>query len=68
MLEVFFIYRGDKFVNIAFIYLNTEKWDFIVNIEFLCDVKKSLLYYVDFISAISLVWFGFFVLMGYQPL
>ena len=50
--------RGDKFANIACVNKDAKKWDFIVDIEFLSEVKngvslKRLLYYVDFISAIS---------------
>ena len=53
-----YIWRSGKFVDIAWVYKGTEKWDFIVDIDFLCEVKngvilKSLLNFVDFISAIS---------------
>ena len=50
----FFIYWDVKF-NFVCVYQNTKKWDFIVDIEFLCKVKngvilKSLFYYIDFIE------------------
>ena len=53
----FFICGGGKSVKIACVFLYTEKWDFIVDIDFLCEIKnavilKGLLYYVNFISAL----------------
>ena len=56
--KFFFIRGGGKSVNIACVYQNAEKWNFIVYIDFLYEVKngvilKSLFYYVDFISEIS---------------
>ena len=57
MLVGFLICGSGKSINIACVYSYTEKWDFIVNINFSCDFKngdilKNLLYDVTFISAI----------------
>ena len=45
-------------VNRSILLVYTRKWDFIVDIDFLCEIEngiilKGLLYYANFISAIS---------------
>ena len=52
-----FICGGGKSFNIGSVYYYTEKWDFIVDNNFLCEIKngiilKGLLYWVNFISVI----------------
>ena len=54
----FFMFGSGKSENIVCIYVNTDKWDFIVNIYFLCEVNhgvivKNVLYYFDIISTIN---------------
>ena len=48
----------EEVVNLFILPVDSEEWDFIVDIKFLCKVKdgvilKNLWYYVDFISSIS---------------
>ena len=41
-VDRFFICGGGKSVNIACVYKDTEKRDFIIDIDFLCEVRNML--------------------------
>ena len=62
----FLICGGRKSVNIACVYKYTKKWDFIVDIDFLCEIENGIILKVTCIMSISIQLCVYIILLCYK--